>query len=100
MICRINGVAALLKKGIPTLFIMQCVIHLIATNLDSNLFDSLDIIIKFINKIKRNSLHEPIFKSLCENYNEDYNKLLLHTTVRWLSKRKFVIRFHKLYNIS
>ena len=80
---------------------MHCVIHrehLIAKNLDSNLFDSLDIIIKCINKIKRNSLHERIFKSLCEDYNEDYNKLLLHTAERWLSKGKCLIRFHKLYN--
>ena len=45
----------------------DCVIHreyLIARNLDSNLFDSLDIIIKCINKIKRNSLQERVFKSL------------------------------------
>ena len=85
LIGRINGVAALLKKEIPTLFTMHCVIHrehLIATNLDSNLFDSLDISIKCINKIKRNSLHERIFKSLCEDNNEDYDKLLLHTAVK------------------
>ena len=55
MLSRINGVATLLTKGIPTLFTMHWVIHrdnLIAKNLDSNLFDSLDIIIKYINKIK------------------------------------------------
>ena len=63
---------------------MYCVIHreyLIAKNIDSNLFDSLDIIIKCINKIKRNNLHERIFKSLCEDYNEYYDKLLLYTAV-------------------
>ena len=62
--------------------------HLIAKKLDSNLFDSLDIIIKCINKIKQNSLHERIFKSLCGNYNEYYDKQLLHISVRWLSKGK------------
>ena len=62
------------------------------------MFDSLDIIIKYINKIKRNSLHERMLKSLCEDNNEDYDKLLLHTAVRWLSKGKYCIRFHKLYN--
>ena len=74
--------------------------HLIAKNLDSNLFDSQDIIITCIIKIKRNSLYECIFKSLCEDYNEYYDKLLLHTSVRWISKGKCLIRFHKLYNIS
>ena len=67
MIGRINGVASLLAKEIPTLFIMHCVIHrenLILKNLDSNLFDSQDIIIKCINKIKRNSLHERIVELL------------------------------------
>ena len=61
MIGRIHGVAALLKKEIPTLFTMHCVIHrenLIAQNLDSNLFDSLDINIECMKQIKRNSLHE------------------------------------------
>ena len=99
MIGRINGVSALLKKEILTLFTMHCVIHrehLIVKNVDSNLFDSLDIIIKFINKIKRNSLHKRIFNSLCEDYNEVYNKLLSHTAVRWLSKGKLFIPFHKL----
>ena len=66
---------------------LQCIVHrehLIAKKHDSNVFNSLDIIIKCINKIKRNilrfisySLYQRIFKSLCEDYNEDYDKLLL-----------------------
>ena len=79
---------------------MHCVIH-IENLITKNLFDSLDIIIKYINKIKRNSLYECIFKSLCEDNNEyNYDKLLLHTAVRCISKGKCLIRFHKLYNIS
>ena len=62
------------------------------------MFDSQDIIIKCINKIKCNSLHERIVKSLFQDNNEDYDKLLLHTAVRWLSIGKYVIRIHKLYN--
>ena len=76
LIGRINGVATLLKKEIPTLFTIPCIIHrklLIAKILYSNLFD----------------LHERIFKSLFEDYNEDYDKLLLHSSKMALQRKIF-----------
>ena len=55
---------------IPSLFYIHYVAHreyLIAKHLSSDLFNSLNIIIKTINTIKRNRLHYRIFQQLCKD---------------------------------
>ena len=64
---RIKGVVSFLKKDIPSLFYIHCVAHrehLLAKHISSDLFNSLNIIIKTSNTIKRNSLHDRIFQQL------------------------------------
>ena len=47
-----------------------------------------------------------MFSKVCDDNNEtyiymlleDYNHIILHTEVRWLSKGNFLVRFHKLYS--
>ena len=81
---KIKGVVSFLKKDIPSLFYIHCVAHrehIIATHLSSDLFNSLNIIIKTINTIKRNSLHDRIFQQLCKDNGEDYTRVLLHIEV-------------------
>ncbi|KAI6661311.1 hypothetical protein LOD99_10035 [Oopsacas minuta] len=59
---------------------------------------SLQIVITATNKIKNNSLNDRIFQQLCENNDEDYKRLPLHTEVRWLSKGNCLKRFHQLFD--
>ncbi|KAE9528709.1 hypothetical protein AGLY_012284 [Aphis glycines] len=39
-----------------------------------------------INKIKNNSLNDRLFGQLCTKNDEEFNQLLFHTEIRWLSK--------------
>ena len=101
MIGRHRGFIAHLKRAVPNVFSIHCVIHrqhLIAKHLSANLHQSLQIVITATNKIKKNSLNDRIFQQLCENNDEDYKRLLLHTEVRWLSKGNCLKRFHQMFD--
>ena len=52
--------------------------------------------IKCINKIKAHSLDDRLFCALCHGNEEDFERLLLHTAVRWLSKGACVTHFYSL----
>ena len=39
-----------------------------------------------------------MFSKLCDDNDETYNHLLLHTEVRWKSKGNCLVRFHELYS--
>ena len=51
-----------------------------------------------VNKIKANALNSRLFHQLCIANDEDFQCLLLHTDVRWLSKGNCLKRFHTLFN--
>lgn len=100
MVGRHRGFIALLKKRIPDLLAIHCVIHrqhLVARNLSSHLHESLQLVITAVNKIKSSALNSRIFKQLCEENNEEFTRLLLHTEVRWLSKGTCLNRFAALF---
>ena len=80
---------------------MYCVIHqqhLVAKNLSDRLNKSLKIVIICVNKIKSNLLNPRIFELLCKTNDEDFDRLLFHIEVRWLSKGNFLKQFYKLYD--
>nr|XP_039259582.1 SCAN domain-containing protein 3-like [Styela clava] len=101
MVGKHRGFIALMRRKIPGLIATHCVIHrqhLVARNLSAELHDSLHIAIKCINKIKANSLNDRLFRALCHDNEEDFECLLLHTAVRWLSKGACMTRFYSLYD--
>ena len=78
---------------------MHCVIHhLVAKNLSGKLHNSLWLAVKAVNKIKRHALQTRLFKELCNENDEDFNILLQHTEVRWLSKGNCLERFVCLFD--
>ncbi|XP_064090857.1 zinc finger MYM-type protein 6-like [Macrobrachium nipponense] len=62
--------------------------HLVAKNLAGRLHEALGHVIKAVNLIKSSALKDRLFQQLCEKNNEEFEKLVLHTEVRWLSKGK------------
>nr|XP_039259580.1 SCAN domain-containing protein 3-like [Styela clava] len=101
MVGKHRGFIALMRRKIPGLIATHCVIHrqhLVARNLSAELHDALHIAIKCINKIKANSLNDRLFRVLCHDNEEDFECLLLHTAVRWLSKGACMTRFYSLYD--
>ena len=51
---------------------------------------------KAVNKIKAQALNTRLFKQLCNENDEAFERLLLHTKVRWLSKKNCLARFYSL----
>jgi len=43
-------------------------------------------------------LNDRIFRQLCHENEEEFERLLLHTEVRWLSKGKCLQSFYNLYD--
>ena len=85
----------------PNVFTVHCVIHrqhLVAKNVSSRLHNSLNDVIKAVNKIRSNSLKNRLFAQLCNENDEELNRSLLHTEVRWLSKGDCLERFYKLFD--
>lgn len=98
---RYRGCVAYLKKAVPNVFTIHCVIHrqhLVAKNLSDRLHKSLHTVITAVNKIKVHALNERLFRELCVENDEDFDRLLLHTEVRWLSKGNCVKRFYNLFD--
>ncbi|XP_026475840.1 protein ZBED8-like [Ctenocephalides felis] len=101
MVGRYKGFFAFLKKKVPNAFAVHCVIHrqhLVAKNLSERLHNSLQYVIRATNLIKSRAKNDRLFKQLCIDNDEEYNRLLLHTEVRWLSKGACLDRFYKLFN--
>ena len=53
-------------------------------------------VISIVNYIRAQELNHRKFKSLLEELNSNYSDVLLHTSVRWLSRGKVLERFYSL----
>ena len=98
---RHRGFLSNLKKAVPKVLTVHCVIHrqyLVAKNLSEKLHESLSTVITAVNKIKANALNSRLFHQLCIENDENFQCLLLHTEVRWLSKGNCLKRFYTLFN--
>ncbi|KAI6648837.1 hypothetical protein LOD99_7099 [Oopsacas minuta] len=101
MVGRHRGFISYLKKAVPEVFAIHCVVHrehLVTKHLSGRLHNSLYIVITVINKTKASALKERIFRQICLEYETEFERLLLHTEVRWLSKGKCLSRFYSLFD--
>lgn len=97
---RHRGFISFLKKAVSGVFTVHCVIHrqhLVAKNLSGRLHKSLSTVITAVNKIKAHALNSRLFRQLCTENDEDFERLLLHTEVRWLSKGNCLRHFYSLF---
>jgi len=88
MVGRYRGFASLLKKKVPAVRAVHCVLqkqHLVAKKLSGGLHDALKVCMRATNKIKAHPFDSRLFALLCEKNGDIYKQLLLHTEVRWLS---------------
>jgi hypothetical protein len=95
-----HGLISHLKKIIPEVTAIHCVIHQqhqVAKNLSEKLHQSLQFVINAVNKIRSNALHTHLFAQLCNENDEKFLQLLLHTEVSWLSKGQCLTRFYSLF---
>lgn len=101
MVGRHRGFISFLKKAVPGVLTVHCVIHrqhLVAKNLSGRLHKSMSTVITAINKIKAHALNSRLFRQLCTDNDEEFERLVLHTEVRWLSKGNCLRRFYSLFD--
>lgn len=95
MLGKIKGFAALVLEVNPLVKVVHCMIHreaLMTKILPENLQLVMNQVVKIVNFIKANALRSRIFSCLCDAMDSDYQNLLFHTEVRWLSKGKVLQR--------
>ena len=98
---RYKGFIAHLKNAVPEVFCIHCVIHrqhLVAKKMSARLHDALSVVIQIVNHIKSNSLRDCLFHEFCKQNGEEFERLVLHTEVRWLSKGNCLKRFIALWD--
>uniref|UniRef100_A0A5S6Q1F4 HAT C-terminal dimerisation domain-containing protein n=1 Tax=Trichuris muris TaxID=70415 RepID=A0A5S6Q1F4_TRIMR len=96
-----RGFISQLIKIVPNVLSIHCVLHrqhLVARRLSPRLNESLQYGINAVNKIKSNPLNDRLFRQLCDENNEEFNRLLLHTEIRWISKGACLPRFFQLFD--
>ncbi|CAH2012114.1 unnamed protein product [Acanthoscelides obtectus] len=68
-------------------------------NVSGVLHESLHLVIDAVNRIRSNALNTRLFAQLCEENDEHFHQLLLHTEERWLSKGLCLTRFFALLRL-
>ena len=96
-----NGILKLLKDDNPDMITVHCLIHrenLVAGVLSPELDQFMKGVIKVINFIKEHPKTERLFIFFCQDMDQDYVRLVLHTQVQWLPKGNCLERFMSLYD--
>ncbi|XP_076324343.1 SCAN domain-containing protein 3-like [Tachypleus tridentatus] len=78
---RYKGFIVHLKKAVPEVFCIHCVIHrqhLVPKKVNARLHDALTVVIQVVNHIKSNSLRDRLFHELCKQNGEEFERLVLH----------------------
>lgn len=94
-----KGFISRMKEVAPHITSIHCIIHrqhLAAKCLGGDMEESLHVAIGVINFIKSNALIDRLFQQFCED--EDYQTVVMHTEVRWLSKGKSLSRVVELWD--
>ena len=58
----------------------------------------MNTVITAVNKIKAHSLNSRLFRQLCIDNDEEFERLLLHTEIRWLSKGNCLTCFYSMFD--
>ena len=90
-----------MKTASPGIMAIHCIIHrqhLVAKHLSAELHESLQVCIKVVNKIKTFALNDRLFRKLCKDKDEQFQRLLMQVEVRWLSKGNCLRRLYDLYD--
>ena len=102
MLGRHQGFIKYLKEAVAGVLTVHCAIHRrnLVTKINGRLHDSLNTVMRAVNTIKTCALNSRLFRQVCAEIDEKFEQLLLHTEVRWLSKRNCLRRFYSLYTTA
>lgn len=99
MLGNTSGFAALVKKEAPQVIVTNCFLHrhgLASKTLPEILKEVLFTSVKIVNFIRARAVNHRIFKRFCQEMGAEYEVLLYHTEVRWLSRGQIMKRLVEL----
>uniref|UniRef100_A0AAQ4RQI6 DUF4371 domain-containing protein n=1 Tax=Gasterosteus aculeatus aculeatus TaxID=481459 RepID=A0AAQ4RQI6_GASAC len=100
MLGRKSGFGALVKADAPHIIVTHCILHrhaLATKTLPPKLAEVLKIVVECVNYVRNSALRHRIFSELCKEMGSEFEVLLYHSNVRWLSRgqvlnRPFAVR--------
>ena len=95
MLGRHSGFGALVKIDAPHIIVTHCVLHrhaLATKTLPPKLAEVLQIVVECVNYVRNSAMKHRIFKELCNEMDSEFEILLYHSNVRWLSREKVLNR--------
>ena len=99
MIGNMNGFKAFVLERNPDMKFNHCIIHrqaLASKELSADFDNVMTVSVTVINFVKGRDLNARIFKKICEENDSEYERLLFHNTVRWLSRGRALKRVFQL----
>ncbi|XP_042227387.1 protein ZBED8-like [Homarus americanus] len=99
MLGNTSGFAALVKKEAPQVIVTHCFLHrhaLASKTLPAILKEVLSTGVKVVNFIRARAVNHRVFKRFCQEMGAEYEVLLYHTEVRWLSRGQILKRLIEL----
>ena len=98
MLGNTSGFAALVRKEAPNVTVTHCFLHrpLALKTLPTFLKEVLSTAVKVVNYIRAGALNHRVFKRFCQEMGAEYEVLLYHTEVRWLSRGQILKRLIEL----
>ena len=93
------GFAAFLKKEVPTLKVIHCMIHeqvLASKSMPESMKNVFDTCIKMINFIRKHDTNHKIFQLFCDETSNEHCIWLYHTNMQLVSRSRVMTRFFEL----
>lgn len=90
-----SGFLSLVKANAPHVIFTHCILHryaLATKTLPPKLAEVLKIVVECVNFVRNSALKHRIFKELCNEMGSEFEVLLYHSNVRWLSRGKVLNR--------
>ena len=94
-----SGFVALMKQVAPHIVSNHCVIYKYALACKALLLELksvLDSAVEAVNFIRGRAVNSRLFKAFCDDLEKEYQYLLFHTEMRWLSRGKVLSRVAEL----
>ncbi|XP_073456451.1 protein FAM200C-like [Aquarana catesbeiana] len=95
MLGRKSGFGALVKADAPHIIVTHCILHrhaLATKTLPPKLAEVLKIVVECVNYVRNSALRHHIFRELCKEMGSEFEVLLYHSNVWWLSRGQVLNR--------
>ncbi|XP_067139088.1 protein FAM200C-like [Centruroides vittatus] len=99
MLGRKSGFGALVKADAPHIVVTHCILHrhaLATKTMPPKLAEVLKIVVECVNYVRNIALRHRIFKELCKEMGSEFEVLLYHSNVWWLSRGQVLNRVFAL----